>query len=94
MRKAKTAFEVFAGQGYWATLDIPSRMPRSREKVREAARAMLSAWDEHSIDPKWGLYGFERRGEGMMGFRIDDFGFMIGGREIDPMKISEFDKGD
>lgn len=52
MAKMKTAVDVLAGKKYWGTLDIPSRMPRSREKVRESARAVLSAWDEHSADPE------------------------------------------
>jgi len=52
MSKAKKFVDYFAGKEYFATLDIPTRMPRSRAKVREAARAVLSAWDEHSADPE------------------------------------------
>lgn len=32
-------------------LAIPSRMPVGRDDTRKTARAMLSAWDEHSSDP-------------------------------------------
>lgn len=52
LSKAKKFVDYYAGKEYFATLDIPSRMPRSREKVRESARAVLSAWDEHSADPE------------------------------------------
>ena len=52
LSKAKKFVGVFASSKWLATLDIPARMPRSREKVREAARAALSAWDVHSADPE------------------------------------------
>ena len=48
----KKFVDFVAGEKWLATLDIPSRMPRSRAKVREAARAVLSAWDDHSADPE------------------------------------------
>ncbi|MGC9316362.1 MAG: hypothetical protein ACP5G4_12165 [bacterium] len=48
----KKFVDFVVGEKWLATLDIPSRMPRSREKVRESARAVLSAWDEHSADPE------------------------------------------
>ena len=48
----KKFVDFVAGEKWLATLDIPSRQPRSRDKVREAARAVLSAWDEHSADPE------------------------------------------
>ena len=52
LAKAKKFVDYFAGREFWATLDFPVKMPRSREKVREAARAVLAAWDEHSADPE------------------------------------------
>jgi len=52
LKRAKKFVDYFAGRDYFGTLDIPSRQPRSRDKVREAARAVLSAWDEHSADPE------------------------------------------
>ena len=52
LKRAKKFVDYFAGKEYFGTLDIPSRMPRSRDKVPEAARAVLSAWDEHSADPE------------------------------------------
>ncbi len=48
----KKFVEFVVGEKWLVTLDIPSRMPRSRDKVREAARAVLSAWDDHSSDPE------------------------------------------
>jgi len=48
----KKFVEFVVGEKWLATLDIPSRQPRSRDKVREAVRAVLSAWDEHSADPE------------------------------------------
>jgi len=52
LTKAKKVVDYFAGKEFFGTLDIPVKMPRSRDKVREAARAVLSAWDEHSADPE------------------------------------------
>ena len=42
---------LLAGEEGLRMLAIPGRMPRTREKVRSTARAMLSAWEEHSADP-------------------------------------------
>lgn len=42
----------FGGEKWMTALAVPSRMPRIRDKVRETARAILSAWDEHSADPE------------------------------------------
>ena len=52
MAKAKKFVDIFAGREWWPALDFPSRMPRSRQKVRETARAILSAWDDNSADPE------------------------------------------
>jgi len=52
MSKAKKFVDIFAGREWWPALDFPSRMPRSRQKVRETARAILSAWDDNSADPE------------------------------------------
>lgn len=41
----------FGGEKWMTTLAVPSRMPRTRPKVRETARAILAAWNEHSADP-------------------------------------------
>jgi len=39
-------------------LAIPSRMPVGRDDTRRVARAMLSAWDEHSADPVFSSLNF------------------------------------
>ena len=52
MSKAKKFVDIFAGREWWLALDFPAKMPRSREKVRETARAILSAWDDNSADPE------------------------------------------
>ena len=50
--KAKKFVDYFAEGDWRVKLDIPSLIPRTRDKVRETARAILSAWDEHSADPR------------------------------------------
>jgi len=52
LANAKTAVDVLANKKHWVTLDFPVKMPRSRAKVKEAANAILLAWDEHSADPE------------------------------------------
>ncbi len=42
----------FGGEKWMVALGVPSRMPRTRTKVRETARAILSAWDSNSADPE------------------------------------------
>lgn len=42
----------FGGKKWLTALAVPSRMPRTRPKVRETARAILSAWNGHSADPE------------------------------------------
>lgn len=42
----------FGGEKWTVALGVPSRMPRTRAKVRETARAILSAWDSNSADPE------------------------------------------
>jgi len=52
LRKAKKWVSMWAGEDWLTALDVPSRLPRGREKVREAARAVLAAWDRNSADPE------------------------------------------
>lgn len=52
LRKAKKWVSMWAGEDWLTALDVPSRMPRSREPLREAARAVLTAWDRNSADPE------------------------------------------
>jgi len=52
LANVKKFVDFVAGPEWLLVLDIPSRMPRSRGPVREAARAVLSAWDAHSADPE------------------------------------------
>ena len=42
----------FSGEKWLTTLAVPSRMPRTRPRVRETARAIVSAWNENSADPE------------------------------------------
>lgn len=50
--KAKKFVDYFAEGDWRVKLDIPSLIPRTRDKMREAARAVLSAWDDNSADPE------------------------------------------
>lgn len=49
---------VLAGKDGLRMLAIPTRMPCTREKARAVARAMLSAWADHSADPEFASLGF------------------------------------
>lgn len=42
---------ILAGDDGLRMLAIPNRLPRTRENARATARAMLSAWADHSADP-------------------------------------------
>lgn len=52
LREAKKWVSMWAGEDWFPKLDVPSKLPRSRETVREAARDVLSAWDRNSADPE------------------------------------------
>ncbi len=52
LRNEKKWVSMWAGDDWFPKLDIPAKMPRSRDKVREAARAALSAWDRNSANPE------------------------------------------
>lgn len=49
---------VLDGEEGLRKLAIPSRMPVGRDDTRKTARAMLSAWVEHSSDPVFSSLGF------------------------------------
>ena len=50
--KAKKFVDYFAERDWRVKLDVPAKIPQTRDKLREAARAVLSAWDENSADPE------------------------------------------
>ncbi len=52
LSKAKKFVVYFGGKEWIPKLDVPTRIPRTRPTLREAVRAVLSAWDEHSADPE------------------------------------------
>jgi len=49
---------ILDGEEGLRKLAIPSRMPVGRDDARRTARAMLSAWEEHSADPVFSSLGF------------------------------------
>jgi len=52
LRDVKKWVLAWASADWFPKLDIPVKMPRSRAKAKEAAHAILLAWDEHSADPE------------------------------------------
>lgn len=62
LKNAKKWVIALAGEKWLEPLSFHNRMPRSREKVKELVRAILSAWDDHSSDPELQkvILGFQR----------------------------------